>query len=57
MVKIRRKVCRGLQGIRSVGPKWLVNGRTVTGLRLVDHSRESMLQTSAYFLHRYLCTV
>ena len=32
-----------------------MNGRTVTGLRLVDHSRESMLQTSAHFLNNYVC--
>lgn len=61
VVKMRRKVCRGLRGIGSVGPKWLVNGRTVTGLRLVDHSRESMLQTSAHILDnqvfRCLCVI
>ena len=51
----RRKVCRGLWGIGSVGPKWLVNGRIVTGLRLVDHSTELMLQASAQFLHNYVC--
>ena len=39
-----RKVCRGLRGIGSVGPMWLVNGQIVTGVRLVDHSRDSMLQ-------------
>ena len=55
VVKMRRKVCRGLRGIGSVGPKWLVNGRTVTGLRLVDHSRESILQTSTHFLNNYVC--
>ena len=27
----------------------MTGGRTVTGLRLVNHSRESMLQTSAHF--------
>ena len=41
---MRRKVCRGLRGIGSVGPMWLVNGQIVTGVRLVDHSRDSMLQ-------------
>ena len=44
VVKMRRKVCRGLQGIGIVGPMWLVNEQIVTGLRLVDHSRDSMLQ-------------
>lgn len=38
-----------------------MNGRTVTGLRLVDHSRESMLQTSAHILDnqvfRCLCVI
>ena len=34
MVKMRRKVCRGLRGIGSVGPMWLVNGQIVTGNRL-----------------------
>lgn len=49
---MRRKVCWGLRGIERVGPMWLVNGRIVTGLRFVDHSRDSMLQTSTNFLHK-----
>ena len=54
---MRRKVCRGLRGIGRVGPVWLVNGRIVTGLRFVDHSRDSMLQTSTNFLHKYKCVL
>ena len=45
VVKMRRKICSGLRGIRSVGQRYLVNGRTITGgLRVVNHSGESMLQ-------------
>ena len=47
----------GLRGIGRVGPMWLVNGRIVTGLRFVDHSRDSMLQTSTNFLHKYKCVL
>ena len=44
MVKIERKVCRGLQGVGSVGLTCLVNGRTVTGLRFVDQFMEFILK-------------
>ena len=30
---MRRKVCRGLRGIGSVGPKWLVNGRILLSIK------------------------
>ena len=44
MVKIERKVCRGLQGVGSVGLTCLMNGRTVTGLRFVDQFMEFILK-------------
>ena len=44
VVKISRKICRGLRGIRTVGPTCQVNGRTDTGLRSVGHFRECMLE-------------